>query len=92
MSWGNVRSRFLNWRCWSKHWVEGSNPFLIEADRWSMDDKRGSNSELPRSAHRNAPVHFASGQSPYIELAMKLSSMSRDKLRSVAEDLLDITL
>lgn len=28
---------------------------------------------------------------PYIELAMKLSSMSRDKLRSVAEDLLDIT-
>ena len=29
---------------------------------------------------------------PYLELAMKLSSMSRDKLRSVAEDLLDITL
>lgn len=29
---------------------------------------------------------------PYIELAMKLSSMSRDKLRSVAEGLLDITL
>jgi transcriptional regulator with XRE-family HTH domain len=29
---------------------------------------------------------------PYIELAMKLSSMSKDKLRSVAEDLLDITL
>jgi len=28
---------------------------------------------------------------PYIELAMKLSNMSRDKLRSVAEDLLDIT-
>lgn len=28
---------------------------------------------------------------PYIELAMKLSSMSRDKLRSVAEDILDIT-
>ena len=28
---------------------------------------------------------------PYLELAMKLSSMSRDKLRSVAEDLLDIT-
>ncbi|MBK7447913.1 MAG: helix-turn-helix transcriptional regulator [Anaerolineales bacterium] len=29
---------------------------------------------------------------PYLELAMKLSSMSRDKLRSVAECLLDITL
>jgi len=29
---------------------------------------------------------------PYLELAMKLSSMSRDKLRSVAEGLLDITL
>ena len=28
---------------------------------------------------------------PYLELAMKFSSMSRDKLRSVAEDLLDIT-
>src|SRR5215510_5682912 len=29
---------------------------------------------------------------PYLDLAMKLSNMSRDKLRSVAEDLLDITL
>jgi transcriptional regulator with XRE-family HTH domain len=28
---------------------------------------------------------------PYLELAMKLSGMSTDKLRSVAEDLLDIT-
>ena len=28
---------------------------------------------------------------PYLELAMKLSSMSTQKLRSVAEDLLDIT-
>ena len=28
---------------------------------------------------------------PYLELAMKLSSMSRDKLRAVAENLLDIT-
>ena len=28
---------------------------------------------------------------PYLELAMKLSNMSRDKLRSVAEDILDIT-
>jgi transcriptional regulator with XRE-family HTH domain len=29
---------------------------------------------------------------PYLELAVKLSSMSSDKLRSVAEGLLDITL
>ena len=29
---------------------------------------------------------------PYLELALKLSSMSTDKLRSVAENLLDITL
>lgn len=29
---------------------------------------------------------------PYLELAMKLSAMSKDKLRSVAEGLLDITL
>ena len=29
---------------------------------------------------------------PYIELAMKLSDLSREKLRSVAEGLLDITL
>lgn len=28
---------------------------------------------------------------PYLQLAMKLSSMSRDKLRAVAEDILDIT-
>jgi transcriptional regulator with XRE-family HTH domain len=28
---------------------------------------------------------------PYLELAMKLSNLSRDKLRSVAEDILDIT-
>jgi hypothetical protein len=29
---------------------------------------------------------------PYLDLARKLSEMSTDKLRSVAEDLLDITL
>ena len=29
---------------------------------------------------------------PYLDLARKLSDMSTDKLRSVAEDLLDITL
>ena len=28
---------------------------------------------------------------PYVELAMKLSGMSTEKMRSVAEDLLDIT-
>ncbi len=28
---------------------------------------------------------------PYIDLAMKLSAMSTEKLRSVAEDILDIT-
>jgi hypothetical protein len=29
---------------------------------------------------------------PYLELAMKLSDLSREKLRAVAEGLLDITL
>ena len=29
---------------------------------------------------------------PYLELAMKLSEMSKERLRSVAEGLLDITL
>ena len=29
---------------------------------------------------------------PYLELAMKLSDMSKERLRSVAEGLLDITL
>jgi hypothetical protein len=28
---------------------------------------------------------------PYLELAMRLSNMSKDKLRSVAENILDIT-
>jgi len=31
------------------------------------------------------------GNRPYLELAMKLSALSGDKLRSVAESLLDIT-
>lgn len=45
--------------------------------------------ELPEELREFAskPVNL-----PYLELAMKLSSMSKDKLRSVAEDLLDITL
>jgi transcriptional regulator with XRE-family HTH domain len=44
--------------------------------------------ELPLELRQfvSAPVNR-----PYLELAMKLSSMSRDKLRSVAEDILDIT-
>jgi transcriptional regulator with XRE-family HTH domain len=44
--------------------------------------------ELPLELRQfvSAPVNR-----PYLELAMKLSNMSRDKLRSVAEDLLDIT-
>ncbi|HAV78411.1 MAG TPA: hypothetical protein DCX53_13770 [Anaerolineae bacterium] len=45
--------------------------------------------ELPEGLREFAskPINL-----PYLELAMKLSSMSKDKLRSVAEDLLDITL
>jgi len=45
--------------------------------------------ELPEELREfvSKPVNL-----PYLELAMKLSSMSKDKLRSVAEDLLDITL
>jgi transcriptional regulator with XRE-family HTH domain len=45
--------------------------------------------ELPEELREFAakPVNL-----PYLELAMKLSDMSKDKLRSVAEDLLDITL
>lgn len=44
--------------------------------------------ELPLELRQfvSAPVNR-----PYLELAMKLSSMSRDKLRSVAENILDIT-
>jgi transcriptional regulator with XRE-family HTH domain len=44
--------------------------------------------ELPDELRQfvSTPVNL-----PYLELAMKLSNMSRDKLRSVAEDLLDIT-
>jgi hypothetical protein len=41
---------------------------------------------VAKTAAAAAPVNR-----PYLELAMKLSSMSRDKLRAVAEDLLDIT-
>jgi transcriptional regulator with XRE-family HTH domain len=45
--------------------------------------------ELPEELREFAskPVNL-----PYLELAMKLSNMSKEKLRSVAEDLLDITL
>lgn len=45
--------------------------------------------ELPEELREfvSKPVNL-----PYLGLAMKLSNMSKDKLRSVAEDLLDITL
>jgi transcriptional regulator with XRE-family HTH domain len=45
--------------------------------------------ELPEALRQFAALPV---NRPYLELAMKLSSMSKDKLRSVAEDLLDITL
>jgi hypothetical protein len=51
------------------------------AKRWSRNSSAATGSVVLA-----APVNR-----PYLELAMKLSSMSRDKLRSVAEDLLDIT-
>ena len=44
------------------------------------------------SAAAAEAVRRQAASRPYLELAMKLSNMSRDKLRSVAEDLLDITL
>lgn len=45
--------------------------------------------ELPDDLREFVSLHV---NRPYLELAMKLSNMSKDKLRSVAEDLLDITL
>ena len=58
--------------------------------QWLMNEESIQNFlELPDDLRQFAaqPVNR-----PYLELAMKLSSMSKDKLRSVAEDLLDITL
>ncbi len=58
--------------------------------QWMMDEKSMRQFlELPRElqAFVCQPVNR-----PYIELAMKISSMSTEKLRSVAEGLLDITL
>jgi transcriptional regulator with XRE-family HTH domain len=56
-----------------------------------MNDQKGIQQflELPRELQNFVcqPVNR-----PYLELAMKLSSMSTEKLRSVAEGLLDITL
>ncbi|MFN8403937.1 MAG: hypothetical protein U0V48_10335 [Anaerolineales bacterium] len=58
-----------------------------------MADERRGDPKLARTAGRSAQVHFdCRVNRPYLELAMKLSAMSRDKLRSVAEDILDITL
>lgn len=45
--------------------------------------------ELPKELQEFVCQHV---NRPYLDLAVKLSSMSRDKLRSVAEGLLDITL
>ncbi len=58
--------------------------------QWLMNEEAIQNFlELPEELRQfvSMPVNR-----PYLELAMKLSSMSRDKLRSVAEDILDITL
>jgi transcriptional regulator with XRE-family HTH domain len=56
-----------------------------------MDDQKGVQQflELPKELQEFVcqPVNR-----PYLELALKLSSMPTDKLRSVAEGLLDITL
>ncbi len=58
--------------------------------QWMVDQKAMQHFlELPKElqAFVCQPVNR-----PYIELAMKISSMSTEKLRSVAEGLLDITL
>lgn len=58
--------------------------------QWLMNEEAIQNFlKLPEDLRKFAaqPVNL-----PYLELAMKLSNMSKDKLRSVAEDLLDITL
>lgn len=58
--------------------------------KWMTDQKSVQQFlELPRELQTFVcqPVNR-----PYLELALKLSSMSTDKLRSVAEGLLDITL
>ena len=58
--------------------------------QWMMNEEAIQNFlDLPEELRQfvSMPVNL-----PYLELAVKLSAMSRDKLRSVAEDLLDITL
>lgn len=58
--------------------------------KWMMNEEAIQNFlDLPEELRQfvSVPVNR-----PYLELAVKLSAMSRDKLRSVAEDLLDITL
>ena len=58
--------------------------------QWMMSEEAIQNfPDLPEELRQfvSIPVNR-----PYIDLAMKLSNMSRDKLRSVAEDILDITL
>ena len=58
--------------------------------QWLMDQEAIQNFlDLPMEMRQFVALPV---NRPYLELAMKLSSMSRDKLRSVAEDILDITL
>ena len=58
--------------------------------QWLMNEEAIQNFlDLPMEMRQFAALPV---NRPYLELAMKLSSMSRDKLRSVAEDILDITL
>lgn len=58
--------------------------------QWLMNEEAIQNFlDLPMELRQFAALPV---NRPYLELAMKLSNMSRDKLRSVAEDILDITL
>jgi len=58
--------------------------------QWLMNEEAIQNFlDLPMEMRQFVAVPV---NRPYLELAMKLSNMSRDKLRSVAEDILDITL
>ena len=58
--------------------------------QWLMNEEAIQNFlELPEELRQFVAMPV---NRPYLELAMKLSNMSKEKLRSVAEDLLDITL
>ncbi|NWG33872.1 MAG: helix-turn-helix domain-containing protein [Chloroflexi bacterium] len=58
--------------------------------QWMMNEEAIQNFlELPEELRQFVALPV---NRPYLELAKKLSGMSKEKLRSVAEDLLDITL